>query len=234
MDLPGFHRFPLVMLGESSLGSVFDHVGIDNVAAARTAVEHLFDQGRRRVAVVGVADQPPAAAPRYEGYLAAHSARGLDPLPGVRVEDWRRRSGARAVAEVLRLRDSAGRPPDAILALNDTLALGALRALLQRGIRVPDDVAVVGIDDIREAAYATPPLTSVATDLGALAEQALALLDEQLADMSGGGGSKRAPHHVRVPFRLKPRESTQGRRTSSAGPDRARSGDSTGQQPSGI
>src|SRR4051794_6305105 len=107
MDLPAFHRFPLVMLGESTLGSVFDHVGIDNVAAAQIAVEHLFDQGRRRVAAVGLSDRPPAAAPRLEGYLAAHSARGLEPLPPVLVQDWTYASGARAVAEVLRLRDGA-------------------------------------------------------------------------------------------------------------------------------
>jgi LacI family transcriptional regulator, repressor for deo operon, udp, cdd, tsx, nupC, and nupG len=210
MDLPAFHRFPLVMLGESTLGSVFDHVGIDNVAAAQMAVEHLFDQGRRRVAAVGLSDRPPAAAPRLQGYLAAHAARGLVPLPPVPVQDWTHASGARAVAEVLRLRDGASQRPDALFAFNDALALGALRALLQAGVRVPDDVAGVGIDDLSEAAHATPPLTSVGTDLDALAEQALLLLERQLADASSGARSGRPPHHVRVPFTLTPRESTRG------------------------
>jgi len=214
MDLPAFHRLALVMLGESSLGATFDHVGIDNVAAATVAVEHLLDQGRRRIAAVGLTDRPPAAAPRHEGYLAAHRARGTEPLPAVRVEDWRMPSGAAAVEEVLRMRDRSGRAPDAIFAFNDTLALGALRGLQRLGVLVPDDIAVIGMDDISEAAYATPTLSSVATDLDALAEEALSLLERQLAE--GADRGRRRPLHVDVPFTLIPRESSVGPPRSTA------------------
>lgn len=203
-DLPPRHRFPLVLLGESPLGAMFDHVGIDNVAASQVAVEHLLDRGRRRIVAVGLNDERAASAPRHEGYLAAHRAHGVPALPGIAVENWERPSGAHAVETLLVEYSRGDRLPDAIFAFNDTLALGALRALLHHGVRVPSDIAVASIDDISEAAYATPSLTSIAPDLDALAEEALTLLDDQIAHRSSG----EHPRQVWAPFELAVREST--------------------------
>lgn len=167
-NVPLRPNFPLVLLGESRLGALFDHVGIDNIAAAQTAVDHLLAQGRRRIVAIGLNDDRPAAAPRYEGYLAAHQAHGVPPLPGISVDDWDRHEGALVVEALLRscldgARPGTDRLPDAIFAFNDTLALGALRALLHSGVQVPSQIAVASIDDINEAAYATPSLTSIST-----------------------------------------------------------------------
>ncbi len=212
--LPLRRDFPLVLLGESRLGDLFDHVGIDNVAASRAAVDHLVERGRRRIVPIGLNDDRPASAPRYEGYLAVHRARGLTGLPGIQVDSWERQLGAQAVETLLAHHRPADRLPDAIFAFNDTLALGALRALLQHGVDVPSDMAVASIDDINEATYATPSLTSVAPDLDVLAEQALTLLEEQIAHGSGG----RPPRQVWTPFRLAVRESTGPRRSPDVTP----------------
>jgi DNA-binding LacI/PurR family transcriptional regulator len=93
-----------------------------------------------------------------------------------------------------------------VFAFNDTLALGAMRALLRRGLRIPDDVAVVGIDDVAEAEFTTPPLSSVAPDLDEIARLALDLLDEQI---TAGPGSRPA-REVVAGFRLVVRGSTVG------------------------
>ena len=102
----------------------------------------------------------------------------------------------------------AGPLPDGVFAFNDALAVGALRALDASGVRVPQDVAVAAIDDIQEAAYTHPPLTSIAPDLGAIAERALDLLEEQAGRPAGDGAvPERAPQEP-TPFRLVVRESS--------------------------
>jgi DNA-binding LacI/PurR family transcriptional regulator len=196
--------FPLVMLGESRLGDTFDHVGIDNAAAARAAVAHLLACGRRRIAALGCNDRSPGAVLRRQGFEEALEDAGLEPHGTVSTPDWDRHSGAEAVHAMV----ESGQPlPDGIFAFNDTLGVGALRALLHHGIDVPSEVAVAGIDDIDEAAYMTPSLTTIAPDLAVLAEQALTLLADQMAsDRAQGGG--RPPRREWSPFRLVVREST--------------------------
>jgi len=203
-DLRRGSDVPLVLLGEHELDVDVDHVGIDNVAAARTAVGHLLDLGRRRVVALGSADAP-TAGQRLRGYLDAHEERGLRPLRRFRVPAtvWDRPAGATGIDRVL---DAAGPPPDAVFAFNDTLALGAMRALLRRGLRIPDDVAVIGIDDVAEAPFTTPPLSSVSPDLDEIAHCALELLDEQIT----AGTARRPAREVVTGFRLAVRGSTVG------------------------
>jgi DNA-binding LacI/PurR family transcriptional regulator len=213
-DLTDRRDFPLVMLGESRLGDVFDHVGIDNTAAARAAVEHLVATGRRSITALGCIDDSPGSALRLQGFEEALRDAGLEPHGRLRTPDWSRHSGADAVHAMV----ASGEPlPDGIFAFNDTLAVGALRALLHHGVGVPSPVAVVGIDDIEEAAYVTPSLTTIAPDLAALAEQALTLLERQMASGRNGGADGRAdggahgggpPRREWSPFRLVVREST--------------------------
>ncbi|MEW1862122.1 LacI family DNA-binding transcriptional regulator [Streptomyces sp. NPDC088194] len=169
--------FPLVMLGEHNVGDHLPRVGIDNVAAARTAVEHLLAQGCRRIVALGL-NGSENGRQRAEGYQQALSAAGVRRVNWLvePVADWTRAHG---YATVRRLLEGSGPLPDAIFAFNDALAVGALRALDASGVRVPDEVAVVGVDDIPECAYTHPPLTSIAPDLDVIAERALSLLDAQ-------------------------------------------------------
>ncbi|MFJ5271011.1 LacI family DNA-binding transcriptional regulator [Streptomyces sp. NPDC088358] len=209
--------FPLVMLGEHSVGDQFPRVGIDNVEAARTAVEHLLEQGCRWIVALG-RNGSENGRQRTEGYEQAMSAARVRRVNWlvVPVEDWTREQGYEAVRELL---EGDGPLPDAIFAFNDALAVGALRALDASGVRVPEDVAVVGIDAIQESAYTHPPLTSIAPDLDAIAERSLVLLEEQMQSPGGSeepasgddaqvGELVAAPQEA-TPYRLVVRESSR-------------------------
>jgi LacI family repressor for deo operon, udp, cdd, tsx, nupC, and nupG len=170
-------QVPLVLLGERTADGPFDHVGIDNAGAALAATEHLFQIGRRRVAAIG--DQPyetgETAQLRTYGYRQAHLAAGrdVDERLIVGCAHFHREDGARAMAQLL---DGPGPPPDAVFCFNDLLALGALRTLLARGYRVPEDVAIIGFDDIEDGRYATPSLSTISPDKAQIAHLAVARL----------------------------------------------------------
>ncbi|MBO1751502.1 LacI family DNA-binding transcriptional regulator [Actinotalea sp. BY-33] len=173
---------PIVLLGEHvGDDSPFPHVAIDNRAAARAATEHLLGLGRDRVAAIGAkragaTDATPAetAELRLAGYREALEAAGQPWRHELVAEvgDFHRSDGAAAMHRLLDLPD----PPDAVFCFNDLLALGALRALRDRGLTAPDDVAVIGIDDVEEGRFATPSLSTVAPDKRGIAETAIDLL----------------------------------------------------------
>jgi DNA-binding LacI/PurR family transcriptional regulator len=198
----------LVLIGEKLEAGPADHVAIDNVAAARAATEHLVSLGRRRIAAVG--HQPDSsresgvAGLRLRGWEEALRAAGLEVDPALigEVPTFRREHGAAAMAEVL---DGGGRA-DAVFCFNDTLALGALRLLADRGLRAPDDLAVIGIDDVAEGRFAVPTLSTVAPDKAAIARTAVRMLAERLEP----GGHDLVPRNVTVGYELVPRESTLG------------------------
>jgi DNA-binding LacI/PurR family transcriptional regulator len=198
---------PVVLLGEKLLDAPCDHVAIDNVLAARAATRHLLHAGRRRIAAVGVDARKPdgAAAQRLKGFSQALGEAGLsaDPALLIQCAVWSRDGGAEAVWRLLALPE----PPDALFCFNDVLALGAMRALYEAGHRVPDDVAVVGFDDIEEARFATPSLTTIAPDKGALARIAVSLLMGRI-----DGSRTGPPEHVRPAFSLRVRESSGPKR----------------------
>jgi DNA-binding LacI/PurR family transcriptional regulator len=197
---------PLVLLGERVSGGHADHVSIDNVAAARTATEHLLGLGRRRIAAVGDQRRPQSrtAHLRLRGYRQALSVAGLPSSPElvVEVDQYRRAHGAAALRRLL---DSA-EPPDAVFCFNDLLALGALRVLHEAGLRVPDDVAVLGWDDIEDGRYSTPTLTTISPDKQQIASIAVDVLAARLGD-----GRADPPREETAGFELVVRESTCGR-----------------------
>ncbi|HEX8497375.1 MAG TPA: LacI family DNA-binding transcriptional regulator [Actinomycetales bacterium] len=194
---------PMVLLGEEVHDSSFVTVAIDNVAAAREATAHLLSIGRRRIGVIG-ADlgtlRGGAARGRLTGFLEAHAAAECAVHPGLlrASTEWFRSSGYSATTDLLDERIEF----DALLCLNDVLAIGALRALVERKVTIPDDVAVVGWDDVDEAAYTTPSLTSVCPDKAAIAEAAVAQLLEQIA------GSRPETTDITCAHSLRLREST--------------------------
>lgn len=172
---------PLVLLGERVFDGPVDHVTMPNAEAAETATRHLLSLGRRRIAAVGPrsADTTVTAATlRADGYRAALGAAGVpvDPALVTDVPGWGPDHGARAVEALL----DAGTPFDAVVAFTDTLAVGVLAALARRGVQVPEDVAVVGFDDVRSARYTHPPLTTVDPGTRAVAHSAVSLLDQRI------------------------------------------------------
>lgn len=198
---------PLVLLGEREYSLPFDHIAIDNVAAARCAVRHLLGRGRTRIAYLGVrtdsVNRP--AHLRLDGWRAELTAAGV-PAPDslvVPVGGWDRDDGARAMAELL----DSGVRPDAVFAFNDLIAIGAMRVLHERGLRVPWDVAVVGFDDIAEGRFGAVTLTTVSPDKQAIAKMAVASLLRSLSGREEPGGRE-----LTAKFELVERESTLGRR----------------------
>lgn len=179
-DLTEYGSVPLVLLGERLDSHVADHVVVDNRGAAAALTRHLLETGRRRIAVIGA--QPPpfghTARLRLQGYTDALTAAGLpvDESLVVPALEWRRHAGAAAMQQLL----DRPEPPDAVFCLNDLLALGALHTLAEAGVRVPQEMAVVGFDDIEEARFATPSLTTVAPDKAAIAREAVAHLARRL------------------------------------------------------
>jgi DNA-binding LacI/PurR family transcriptional regulator len=149
-------------------------VTVDQVAGARDATKFLLDAGHRTVwHVSGPADWFDSMG-RVEGWRAALTEGGAE-IPPVVSADWTAASGFQAGQMLARMPEVT-----AIFAANDHLALGILRAMSERGRRVPEDVSVVGFDDVPEAAYFIPPLTTIRPDFAAVARTTLAMLLGQI------------------------------------------------------
>lgn len=174
--------YPLVLLGERIFGGPSDHVTMRNTEAARAATEHLLDAGREKVALVGAHEGEVigSAGLRLKGYREVLEARGIAYEDGLVAPagKWHRVDGLNATRKLL----ARGVDFDAIFALNDTLAFGAIRALQEAGLRVPDDVAVIGFDNVDEAAYSVPALTTVDPGRTWIAERAVQALVERIEE----------------------------------------------------
>ncbi|MBY8881275.1 LacI family DNA-binding transcriptional regulator [Actinacidiphila acidipaludis] len=214
---------PLVLLGGGEYRVPYDHIAIDDVAAARTAVRHLASLGRRRIAFVGASDDRARreADLRLRGWREELAAAGTVPSTAlVAATDGRgRQDGLAAMTRLLARQRSRGRPvPDAVFACNDQLALGAMRALAQHGLRVPEDVAVVGFDDTEEGRYAAVSLTTIAPDTSAIARLAVTRLVERIS--WDGASPPPAPVRITPGHTLVVRESTTGRSGTGRAPPR--------------
>jgi DNA-binding LacI/PurR family transcriptional regulator len=200
---------PVVLLGERLYEAPYDHVAIDNIAAARMATAHLLRLGRRRIAAIGAPRNPQdvTASMRLRGYEEALDEAGhptnrdliILTLPAQL--SFTREDGARAMRQLLALDD----PPDAVFCFNDLLALGAIKTLQVAGYRIPEDVAVVGIDNIEDGRFATPSLTTIAPNEQDIAHSAVSMLVERIRSTETA-----QPRLVQPPFRLVVRGSTSG------------------------
>lgn len=149
------------------------HVAVDQRQGARIAVRHLVEQGHRTIGHLAGPPEWLDACERLAGWRSELESHGLD-APGPLAGDWTAASG---YAAATRLPDEV----TAVFAANDLMALGLIRGLTECGRRVPDDVSVVGFDDIDAAGYVLPPLTTVRQDFGALGRAAVELLRRRLA-----------------------------------------------------
>jgi LacI family transcriptional regulator, galactose operon repressor len=144
-----------------------------HAAGAKAATEHLLDLGHTRIAAIGGAEGWYANEERMNGYRAALASRGI--LPDARLirhSDWRIPSGEAAAEELLALPER----PTAIFAFNDNVAIGALNAARKLGLRVPDDLSLVGFDDTFQASIVAPRLTTVRQPLAELGRMGVSLL----------------------------------------------------------
>jgi DNA-binding LacI/PurR family transcriptional regulator len=183
-------------------GSPYDElewIRSDNHEGARLATGHLIEAGYARIACLASLDSLQRQfRERYDGYAERMAEAGLEPWL-VPIEDGlpREEQGRRAVRALL----ASGRSFDAVFAVCDEIALGAMRELRDTGVRVPQDAALIGFDGIRASANAMPPLSTIQPDFAAAGAM---LVDKLLAGIAG------KPHDARrVPVRLLARESTR-------------------------
>jgi LacI family transcriptional regulator len=170
----------------------------DNEGGSQQAVEHLVALGHRRIAYVMGAPDFTAARPRYAGFRAACAAAGIavadaPAFPGEGQYD----SGVRAAAQIL----ASGTDVSAIVCYNDVTAIGVMGALRAAGRHVPDDMSVVGFDDIAAASWVTPGLTTIAQQKAEMGRLAV----ERLASATG---IALVPEVIRLPTTLRARESS--------------------------
>ena len=206
--------FPIVLLGERVFGVGIDHAVMANIEGTRAATAYLIERGARRIVAAGA---PPVREPdprlvdvaedgltrelttssealRLEGYRRALADAGLpfDPDLLLPTGPWRRSTGAAALSDAL----DADLDFDGVVGFNDAVALGALHTLQIRGVDVPGRVQVIGFDDLDEAAYATPALTTVAPGRVEIAKTALDLLALRLEGSTEPASLRVLPFHI--------------------------------------
>ena len=195
----GKRNVPLVFMDVGQVGARMSHVAIDYANGVRQAVDHLVGLGHRQIGFISGPLDLHSARTRRQSFVDSMRSHGLAPdrrfiREGTHTAD----GGQKAMAAILRL----AKPPTAVVASNDWTAIGALHAIHAHGLRVPQDISLVGFDDIPLASYTNPALTSVrmsAADVGATAFDALFKLI---------AGERLEGDVYQVPTRLVVREST--------------------------
>ncbi len=171
---------PIILLDRVVKNVQVDTVKVDNELGAYQAVKHLIDLGYKRIATIAGSRHLTTGRERYQGYQAALETAGL-PLDEnlVKTGNFKTATGYSLAMELM---DTAA--PDAIFVANNLMSLGALRALRERGIRVPDDVALVGFDDLPWSGELYSPLTAVSQPTYELGQEAMSMLLRRLHDPS--------------------------------------------------
>ncbi len=194
------HQDPVVFV-KAGVSDRHSSVLVDNLTAIEDVVDHLVSIGRSRIAHISGPANWQEAEYRRDGWERGLKRHHLDPDPDLCEEgDWSSASGAAAMNALL------DRVPDldAVIAANDRMALGAIHILRGRGLSIPEDVAIAGFDDIDEAAWFAPPLTSVVQPLTEMGRQAVQRLWSEF------NGSETAPVAIPLRAELIIRESTVG------------------------
>lgn len=197
---------PFVLVGRYPADARVSYVDVDNRNSSREAVAYLLRLGYKRIATIAGPKDMVAGADRIQGYLAALREKGIAPEPGLMVEsDFTEEGGYQAMHRLMAV------APEAVFAASDAMAVGAMRALRDAGKRVPDDMAIVGFDDLPIAARSDPPLTTVRQPI----PRAGAVATETLIDLIGHPDSK--PRRILLPTELVIRSSCgSGRMTRRA------------------
>jgi len=189
---------PTVLIGHRRADRKASYVDVDHVHAADAVTSHLLSLGRRRIGHVTGSRGTVAAEDRIEGYRRAMHRAGLDTADLVVDGDFNRATGIAGAAQLL----EAG--VDAIFCANDAMAAGALETIHARDLRVPDDVALAGFDDLDFSALLDPPLTTVRQGVREQGTEAARALLQLVNDPDGG------PRRVVLPTELVIRQSTVG------------------------
>lgn len=197
---------PTVILSSSQARGTHDSIRIDNVGAARQVMRHLISLGHRRIAIVKGDPGNEDGEERLAGYHAELRANSIDIRDELIVAgDFSEQSGYAAGRILLELKNR----PTAVFASNDDMAIGVLRHLRERGVSVPDEIAVAGFDDIQISSLIHPSLTSVHVNISELGSLAV----ERLLFLLNSGQRRTSSRRIVLPATLIVRESTAGRKS---------------------
>lgn len=198
---------PVVTL-EPISGVSADCVTVDRMHGAYVAMKHLLELGHRRIGLLHADPTDMHVAPRLKGYRKALTEFGLSVCPELLVEAKLSYDGGYAAVRELLARNTG---VTAIFCNNDEIAIGSMKAIQEAGLRIPEDMAVIGFDNIEAGAYAPVPLTTVAQPIEELAVQAVELLFSRL----DGTAKKVNPEMIRLKPYLVIRDSCGGKKTES-------------------
>jgi DNA-binding LacI/PurR family transcriptional regulator len=191
---------PTVVLGLGSDYPDFDEVGSDSQHGSILALEHLFELGHRRIGLINGLSRRSSRSSRLDGYHEFHQKHGLDEDPSLIINSpYGQDYGYLGMKELLDLQNK----PTAVFAGNDILAIGALKAVYDAGLRVPDDISLIGMDDIYSVSVTMPPLTTVAKQKYITGHKAVELLIMRIEN-----GQKPSIKKVSLPCELIIRGST--------------------------
>lgn len=197
-------QVPMVLLGERIFHGPTDHVTMRNTEASRAATDHLISLGRRRIVALGAhrGEVIGSAGLRLRGYREALEAAGIeyDDRLVCEVGGWFRSGGAEAMRSLL----ASGVDFDGVVAFNDSMALGGMRVMQEAGIRIPQDVSVIGFDDIDETRYTLPTLSTINPGREEIARVAVSYLLERISQP----GAEIPPREYLSGFQVVGREST--------------------------
>lgn len=193
-------EIPAILVDNYVRGLQLDSILPDNEGGAYEAVRNLLERGHERVACIRAPLDQAAARERYRGYVNALSDAGIAVDEKLVVEgNFQVDGGERAMSQLLELKKNDR--PTAVFCLNDEMAIGAMKKIRQSGLKVPDQISVIGFDDVDWAAHTFPPLTTVQVPKGELAGAAIKLLLQRMKSPHA------IPYKVLLPTALVERES---------------------------
>lgn len=196
---PGAELPPIVNACEVIHNGPHPSISLDNRAAAKAMTEYLIELGHRRIGLIKGPKSSPLTRDRVAGYQDALNQAGIEADPALVCHgDFTLKAGDDGAAAMLALPDR----PTALFCENDEMAIGALKRIRQSGLRVPEDISLVGFDDIPFAAYCDPPLTTISQPAEAFGQRAVEMLIALIEK------KPLAERHVVLPFELTLREST--------------------------
>lgn len=193
-------NFPTIFVGAHARGEEkVSSISLDDIMAAHIATKHLIDLGHRRIAMVTGPLVEDCTQDRCAGFQTALDSAEIDYHPELVIHgDWSATSGFEAAMTFL----NHTKTPTAVFAQNDRMAIGALRAIRSLGLSVPEDVAVIGVDDMPLASYFDPPLTTMQQDILDIGQKAARMLIQAVENPES------PVQHQRVKAKLIIREST--------------------------